>query len=66
MFFLNPEAISVDSIKKFKDANFLTRKFILYMWDSFQNRKNTVELLPFFDNKFTFDPQDAKKFRIFN
>jgi hypothetical protein len=63
VFFLNPEAISVNSLKEFK-SEFYNAKFVLYMWDSFKNRKNTIDLLPFFDNKFTFDPQDAKKFNL--
>jgi hypothetical protein len=63
VFFLNPEAISADSLKKFKNE-FNAAKFILYMWDSFQNRKGTEELLPFFNSKFTFDPSDAKKFKL--
>lgn len=34
--------------------------FILYMWDSLNNRKNTKDILHFFDKKFTFDKEDAK------
>lgn len=63
VFFLNPEAISVDSLKEIK-REFSEAEFILYMWDSFRNRKNTIEFLPFFDRKFTFDPQDAKNFNL--
>ena len=63
VFFLNPEAISVNSLKEFK-SEFYNAKFVLYMWDSFKNRKNTIDLLPVFDSKFTFDPQDAKKFNL--
>ena len=63
VLFLNPEAIAVDSLKEFK-REFSSAKFVLYMWDSFKNRKNTVSLLPHFDDKFTFDPQDAKKFSL--
>jgi hypothetical protein len=63
IFFLNPEAISVESLKKLKNE-FSHAVFILYMWDSFQNRKNTAEFLPFFDGKFTFDPKDAEVFNL--
>jgi hypothetical protein len=63
VFFLNPEAIAVESLKQFKNE-FPDATFILYMWDSFQNRKSTAELLPFFDRKFTFDPHDAQNFGL--
>lgn len=63
VFFLNPEAISVESLKQLKNE-LPDAKFILYMWDSFKNRKSTAELLPFFDDKFTFDSQDAQNFGL--
>lgn len=61
--FLNPESITINSLQAFK-KEFSQAKFILYMWDSFQNRKSTLELLPFFNSKFTFDAIDAKKYDI--
>lgn len=39
-------------------------KFIFYTWDSFDNNPNAVSILHFFDRKFTFDHQDAEKFKI--
>ncbi|MCO5947246.1 hypothetical protein [Mucilaginibacter flavidus] len=63
VFFLNPEAISVTSLRQLK-IGLPGAKFILYMWDSFKNRKTTAELMPFFDNKFTFDPRDAQNFGL--
>ncbi|MBB2149892.1 lipopolysaccharide biosynthesis protein [Pedobacter gandavensis] len=59
LFFVNPEAITKDVLQQFKTL-FPTAKCLLYMWDSFKNRKQNIELLPFFDDKFTFDPVDAK------
>ncbi|WP_299061922.1 hypothetical protein [uncultured Polaribacter sp.] len=38
--------------------------FIFYTWDSFDNNPNAVSILHFFDRKFTFDNQDAEKFKI--
>jgi len=35
-------------------------KFVLYMWDSIQNKKQTIESLPFFERVYSFDPNDAK------
>lgn len=63
IFFVNPEAISNSIMNEFK-VKFSTAKFLLYMWDSFRNRKQNLELLPFFDKMFTFDPQDAKKYNL--
>lgn len=59
LFFVNPEAISVDSLCKLQHT-FPKAKSVLYMWDSFKNRKQNLQLLPLFDYKYTFDPEDAK------
>ena len=63
VFFLNPETITIAYIKKIRQK-YSHAKFILYMWDSFNNRRKTLQLLPFFDSKFTFDPDDAKKYNL--
>lgn len=62
-FFVNPESITKDSLTKLKKEHSSAR-FILYMWDSFQNRKKTAELLPLFDYKFTFDPDNAEQYQM--
>lgn len=36
-------------------------KFILYMWDSVLNKRNTVELLKYFDRTFSFEKKDCIK-----
>lgn len=43
-------------------ARFSTARFILYMWDSIENRGGVVGNLPLFDDTFTFDPLNAKQF----
>ncbi|MGY0038960.1 hypothetical protein [Pedobacter sp. NJ-S-72] len=63
LFFVNPESISFESLSKLKEA-FPKAKSILYMWDSFKNRKQNLELLPLFTSKFTFDPHDAAKYGL--
>jgi len=63
VFLVNPESISKENLQKFQHA-FPTAKFLLYMWDSFQNRRQNIELLPLFDAKFTFDPSDAKEYGL--
>ena len=39
-------------------------KLVFYTWDSFANNNNGLEIMDLFDRKFTFDPQDAKKYNI--
>lgn len=60
VFFLAPESISVKSLEFLK--GFQSRAtFILYMWDSLKNRKNVIDLLPYFDFKYSFDKDDCKR-----
>ncbi|AXQ23907.1 lipopolysaccharide biosynthesis protein [Acinetobacter wuhouensis] len=39
-------------------------KRIFYTWDSFGNHSNGLEIINYFDTKFTFDLQDAEKYGI--
>ena len=39
-------------------------KFILYMWDSFENKKSLLKNIEHFDSCFIFDPVDAKKYGL--
>ncbi len=39
-------------------------KKIFYTWDSFGNHSNGLEIINYFDTKFTFDLQDAEKYKI--
>jgi hypothetical protein len=43
-------------------ARFPSARFILYMWDSIENRGGVVGNLPLFDATFTFDPLNARQF----
>ncbi|MGB4774738.1 MAG: hypothetical protein WBP45_06185 [Daejeonella sp.] len=63
IFFVNPESINLTSINNIKNS-FKDAKMILYMWDSFRNRKKNIELLPFFDSKFSFDPKDVNNYNL--
>jgi hypothetical protein len=38
--------------------------FIFYTWDSFTNHAHPTTILKYFDRKFTFDSNDAIKFKI--
>lgn len=57
---INIEAMSSEILKKLRDQQ-QSAKFILYMWDSILNKKNTVELIVFFDSVYSFDKQDCAK-----
>jgi hypothetical protein len=52
------EALS-PKLLKYVRAQFLAAEFILYMWDSFKNKKALVENLKYFDRALTFDKEDA-------
>ena len=60
VLFISPESINKKSIlhmrKVFPDA-----KFILYMYDSIQN-KNARKVYKFYDVCYSFDPNDCKKY----
>lgn len=38
--------------------------FVFYTWDSFKNNSSGLKIINFFDYKFTFDSEDAKKYNI--
>ena len=47
-------------IEKLRDFN-ADSKFILYMWDSLLNYPQTLEVLDFFDEIFSFDNKDHER-----
>lgn len=61
VIFLNPETITVELLQKLKEKQ-NKATFVLYMWDSFENKPHTKELLPYFDNKLSFNKQDCNDF----
>jgi hypothetical protein len=56
--FLNPEAISRNNLELLRKGQ-PKATFIMYMWDSLRNKKYTIDILPFFDRKFSFDKADC-------
>lgn len=60
VIFLNPETITLDLLQKLKQKQ-NKAVFVLYMWDSFENKPHTKELLPFFDKKLSFNKMDCEK-----
>ena len=59
IFLLNLEAMPVWFIEWLK-GHYKNSVTILYMWDSFRNKVNTGDYLPFCDRAITFDPEDLK------
>jgi hypothetical protein len=39
-------------------------QFVFYTWDSFNNHAHPITILKYFDRKFTFDSDDALKYKI--
>lgn len=67
VLFLNLEAISEKDLLSLKKSQ-PNANFIMYMWDSVKNKKNTASLLPYFDLKHTFDKDDSENvnYKAFN
>jgi hypothetical protein len=63
VFFLTPEAVPPAFILKLRQR-FKDTEFILYMWDSIKNRKYTLDYLPYFDKKMSFDASDCRHYSL--
>lgn len=64
VFFIVPETISEKQLYTLKTLQG-NAKFILYMWDSIKNKKNTKELIKYFDKIYTFDKTDLEEYKEF-
>lgn len=60
VLFISPEAVNKKSIILMKEK-FSSAKFILYMYDSIEN-KNAKKIYQFFDKCLSFDSDDCKKY----
>ncbi len=60
IFFLSPETATSECISLLKE-NFPDAKFILYMYDSLQN-KNARKIYALFDRCLSFDSEDCKQY----
>lgn len=61
LFIINIEAMPYWFLERLKECN-PECQFILYMWDSIQNKKNTINYFPFFDIIYSFDENDSQKY----
>ena len=57
------EAISTNLLTKLR-GSFPSAVFILYMWDSFKNKKSLIPNMKHFDKCMTFDPHDANHYDL--
>lgn len=60
---INGEVITKEFLNGLRD-NQKQAKFVLYMWDSLDNFKDSQQILPCFDSVFSFDPIDSNKYNI--
>jgi len=63
VIFLNPETITVELLRKLKEKQ-KKAIFVLYMWDSFENKPHTKELLPLFEKKLSFNKKDCENYNM--
>ena len=59
VFVVNIEAMPISFLERVRKIN-PQAVFILYMWDSISNKRNTVNYLSLFDRIFSFDRDDCK------
>ncbi|POL68156.1 hypothetical protein C3F31_27795, partial [Escherichia coli] len=67
VFILNPEAIDheiLQAIKKTVKVKNEHCKFIMYLWDSVNNKPKVKRIINQFDSVFTFERDDAEKWGV--
>lgn len=63
IFVIQGEGLSINTLKNIRNKN-PKALMILYMWDSFKNKKNLIGHIDYFDKVYTFDPDDAKNLKL--
>jgi hypothetical protein len=63
VFIVNAEALTYGNLQKIHDRN-PHAFYVLYMWDSFKNKRKTARLIPLFDAVYTFDRSDSEKYSL--
>ncbi len=58
VFVISGQTLSKKTLDAWR-TKYSEAKFLLYMWDSFKNRRWAKDTLCFFDQSFTFDESDA-------
>lgn len=63
VFVVNGQTLSPETLAQWRSC-YPRAKFILYMWDSFRNRRSILNNLPYFDHVFSFDRDDAERYSV--
>lgn len=63
IFVINGQTLSDRFLQDLK-RSYPSAKFILYLWDSVNNRPSTVRKLKYFDSIFSFDPRNSQKYGL--
>ncbi|MEP9357607.1 hypothetical protein [Sphingomonas sp. KR3-1] len=61
VFVLNGVTVSTRLLAALR-ARMPRARFLFYIWDSMRNRPSAPALLPYFDDKVTFDPEAAEQY----
>jgi hypothetical protein len=61
---INPEYLPANIVLFLKEKT-KAHWLILYMWDSFFNKKNVAGIIKYFDKVLTFDSEDARRLDLF-
>ncbi len=61
VFVINGQTLSKGLIGQLR-AQMPTARFLFYIWDSMRNKPKAREILPFFDECITFDPDAANQY----
>lgn len=60
IFFIKGESISKSNLELLRAVH-PEAKFVIYHWDSIANNRNALNLLPLFDQAYSFDKPDCRK-----
>jgi len=63
VFVVNGQTLSSDMLQGLR-GRFPTAKFILYLWDSIENRASVLRNISHFDDVLSFDPVDCKLYGL--
>lgn len=63
IFIVNGQTLSVSLLSELR-AEYARSKFILYLWDSIENRPAIIKKFRYFDEISTFDPKASKKYDL--
>lgn len=63
VFIIQGEGISINTLTMIRGA-YPNARMIFYTWDSVKNKPYIKEFMNYFDNLFTFDPNDASQLGI--